>query len=126
MQHDDTLGDAVCLEEMELVQGTVMENMLGRGPAGRPYFPGSQPVSLARSNLNLLKEHRYWVSAVALFYRCAGLHGGTCLNCGPLHISGERLCACTAAGVARPAPGPMRSWSRGEFHAMSHLTWYGV
>ena len=26
------------------------------------FFPGSQPVSLARSNMGLLNERRYWVT----------------------------------------------------------------
>ena len=29
---------------------------------GRVFFPGSQPVSLARSNMGLLNERRYWVT----------------------------------------------------------------
>ena len=28
----------------------------------RVFFPGSQPVSLARSNMGLLNERRYWVT----------------------------------------------------------------
>ncbi len=32
------------------------------GMAGRVFFPGSQPVSLARSNMGLLSERRYWVT----------------------------------------------------------------
>ncbi len=38
------------------VQGVAPEEV------SRVFFPGSQPVSLARSNMGLLKERRYWVT----------------------------------------------------------------
>lgn len=41
------------------VQEVTMGYLLQRGPEeGRIMFPGSQPVSLARSNLHMLREQR--------------------------------------------------------------------
>ncbi|KAK9804496.1 hypothetical protein WJX73_010638 [Symbiochloris irregularis] len=73
MAHDDLLGEAVSPEEADTVQRTVMGAMMeqqhpgsgardGQQWEGRLYFPGSQPVSLARSNLELLKQRRYYVT----------------------------------------------------------------
>ncbi|KAK9842283.1 hypothetical protein WJX81_004542 [Elliptochloris bilobata] len=56
MRHDDLLGEEVLLEEADNVQGLLPEEV------GRLFFPGSQPVSLARSNIGLLDERRYWVT----------------------------------------------------------------
>ena len=73
MQHDDVLGEPVSPDESDTVQRTIMAAMLGQageqGSNARQladwhrdvYFPGSQPVSLARSNLELLHKRRYWV-----------------------------------------------------------------
>ena len=65
IHHDDLLGEAVCQEEAAVVQQTIMAVLLGEaGAHSHPYFPGSQPVSLARSNMDLLMERRYWVMAL--------------------------------------------------------------
>ena len=66
IQHDDLLGEAVSEEEAALVQQCITMAMRGRSQAdmhmgAHQHFPGSQPVSLDRSNLALLKERRYWV-----------------------------------------------------------------
>jgi mRNA-capping enzyme len=61
MAHDDPVGEAVCAAEAEFVRQVLRDEILGRGRAAPP-FPGSQPVSLARSNLALLAERRYWVT----------------------------------------------------------------
>jgi len=61
MQHDDEIGEEVSQEEGEAVQREVMHAIMG-SPDIEPRFPGSQPVSLAASNMHLLKEHRYFVT----------------------------------------------------------------
>lgn len=66
--HEDPVGEAVSKSEGDWVRGVLMEYMLGVPPSSTTtsessrIFPGSQPVSLARSNLHLLKEKRYWVT----------------------------------------------------------------
>lgn len=66
MHHDDLLGEGVSAEEAELVQHTVMSLVTGNnGSYHNVYFPGSQPVSLARENLELLQQRRYWVRRLA-------------------------------------------------------------
>ena len=61
MAHDDVLGEEVCKAEGDWVRGLLMEYVMGRD-ASQLMFPGSQPVSLARSNLTMLAERRYWVT----------------------------------------------------------------
>jgi mRNA-capping enzyme len=62
-QHDDVVGEAVSAPEADWVRGFLMDEIMGPDPGGRPlHFPGSQPVSLARSNLHLLADRRYWVT----------------------------------------------------------------
>ena len=85
MHHDDLLGEAVPPDEVALVQQSVMQTMLSTPQRPytsfdrAPYFPGSQPVSLARDNLQLLEQHRYWVRGLcnggvftALMHGCEG------------------------------------------------------
>lgn len=64
LQHDDVIGEAVCASEANWVRGILMQYVMGRDCQNGEgvMFPGSQPVSLARSNLNLLNERRYWVT----------------------------------------------------------------
>jgi mRNA-capping enzyme len=65
LQHDDVLGEDVCQSEANWVRGLLMQYIMGRSvePNGEgAMFPGSQPVSLARSNLGMLSERRYWVT----------------------------------------------------------------
>ena len=52
------------------MQQCITMAMRGRSEAdmhmgAHQHFPGSQPVSLDRSNLALLKERRYWVRGFA-------------------------------------------------------------
>lgn len=61
MQHDDEMGEAVGEEEGEAVQCEVVKAIMGPA-AAELRFPGSQPVSLAASNLHLLRQHRYYVT----------------------------------------------------------------
>ncbi len=61
MEHDDVLGEDVCEAEANWVRGLLMEYVMGRS-GSQLMFPGSQPVSLARSNLGMLAERRYWVT----------------------------------------------------------------
>ncbi len=61
MQHDDEIGEEVSQEEAEAVQREVMHAIMG-SPTIEPRFPGSQPVSLAASNVHLLSKHRYYVT----------------------------------------------------------------
>ena len=64
MQHDDQVGEEITEEEEFVLKASIMERI-----TGQPYhegldlrFPGSQPVSLARSNIDLLNMSRYWVT----------------------------------------------------------------
>ncbi len=64
MAHDDALGEDITEEEEFVLRALILERM-----TGQPFmedselrFPGSQPVSLARSNLDLLNRRRYWVT----------------------------------------------------------------
>lgn len=64
LQHDDILGENVCESEANWVRGLLMEYIMGRSIENGQgaMFPGSQPVSLARSNLDMLSTRRYWVT----------------------------------------------------------------
>lgn len=64
MAHDDVLGEEITEEEEFVLKALILERL-----TGQPFqeglelrFPGSQPVSLARSNLGLLNDRRYWVT----------------------------------------------------------------
>jgi hypothetical protein len=47
------------VSQVQQVQSEVMRFMLRRLPDdGRVVFPGSQPVSLARANLHMLRDRR--------------------------------------------------------------------
>ena len=47
------------MSQVQQVQSEVMRFMLRRLPDdGRVVFPGSQPVSLARANLHMLRDRR--------------------------------------------------------------------
>lgn len=59
--HDDLLGEAVSLEEARECQDFCCWALLGKQDPGRR-FPGSQPVSFARSNMNLLMQREYMVT----------------------------------------------------------------
>lgn len=61
MQHDDVIGEEVCQEEAEAVQTEIVSAIMGPA-ACELRFPGSQPVSLAASNIYLLSQHRYYVT----------------------------------------------------------------
>ena len=39
----------------------IMHGLVGDGPGAKPRFPGPNPVSLERSNLNTIDPARYWV-----------------------------------------------------------------
>lgn len=64
MQHDDVVGEDIPPEEELLIQAFIVERVMHQeyqeGMALR--FPGSQPVSLAKSNMDLLNTQRYWVT----------------------------------------------------------------
>lgn len=59
--HDDLLGEPVPLEEAREYQDLCSWALLGKPDPGRR-FPGSQPVSFARSNMNLLMQREYMVT----------------------------------------------------------------
>ena len=61
LKHDDMIGESILPEEEEIVQQYVADAVTGQENALRR-FPGSQPVSLARSNLDMLNARRYWVT----------------------------------------------------------------
>lgn len=59
MKHDQELGEAIIEEEENELRRYILKKMLGdQGNYHR--FPGSQPVSLDRSNLSSLQKKRYW------------------------------------------------------------------
>lgn len=64
MHHDDHLGENISKTEGDWVRSILMQYILDREgvPSHRTMFPGSQPVSLARSNLDMLFKRRYWVT----------------------------------------------------------------
>lgn len=64
MKHDDIVGEEITADEEFMLKASIMERV-----TGQPYhdgldlrFPGSQPVSLARSNIDMLNIRRYWVT----------------------------------------------------------------
>lgn len=62
MEHDDVLGEEVSPAEAATVCGSIVEMIAGPGQDHRrAWFPGSQPVSLDRSNLELLRQRRCMV-----------------------------------------------------------------
>lgn len=64
MQHDDVVGEEITPEEEYNVKASIVTAVTGRDSeeGGDLRFPGSQPVSLARSNLEMLNFKRYWVT----------------------------------------------------------------
>ena len=64
MAHDDALGEEITTEEANVLKAFILEQMTGQAVQEdmELRFPGSQPVSLARSNLALLNKRRYWVT----------------------------------------------------------------
>ena len=64
MAHDDALGEEITEEEEFVLKALIVERMTGQAfqEDRELRFPGSQPVSLARSNLDLLNQRRYWVT----------------------------------------------------------------
>ena len=63
LKHDDVIGEAITEEEEESMRSTFVELITGtEAHGGDSRFPGSQPVSLARSNLGMLNEQRYMVT----------------------------------------------------------------
>ena len=63
MEHDDVVGEEVSQAEAVAVQAEIMMGILGPECEGSELrFPGSQPVSLAASNMGLLAKHKYMVT----------------------------------------------------------------
>lgn len=60
-QHDDLIGEAVNQAEANNV-ASWMELKVTEMCNNPPRFPGAQPVSLDKGNLDLLKEKKYWVT----------------------------------------------------------------
>lgn len=58
---DDPVGEAIHPEEQHWRRNEILEIMLGP-QRNFNRFPGSQPVSMDRSNLDLLTKKRYWMS----------------------------------------------------------------
>eukprot|EP00884_Botryococcus_braunii_P019053 jgi/Botrbrau1/5831/Bobra.0366s0013.1 len=61
LHHDDLLGEAVHPDMEGRIQMSLMQTLLGPY-SNRVVFPGSQPVSLSRDNMDLLDKRRYWVT----------------------------------------------------------------
>lgn len=63
MQHDDVIGEEVSEAEAQAVRVQIMCGILGPEALDSELrFPGSQPVSLAALNMDLLAKHRYFVT----------------------------------------------------------------
>lgn len=64
MQHDDLMGEDVPEEEEHFIQAYIAEKIFHQEyhEGMNLRFPGSQPVSLAQSNIDLLKRRRYLVT----------------------------------------------------------------
>ena len=64
MKHDDPVGEEIPPDEELLIQAFIVERVLHQEYQGGTNlrFPGSQPVSLAKSNIDLLNKQRYWVT----------------------------------------------------------------
>lgn len=60
--HDDIVGEAVSPTEASWVIFQLQSYLMGMDELRPGLFPGSQPVSLSRSNMHLLKERKYWVT----------------------------------------------------------------
>ena len=58
IDHDDLVGEEIDAEEQDELRKGILHNMLGNSGTRFGRFPGSQPVSLSRRNLKLLKEMR--------------------------------------------------------------------
>ncbi len=59
--HGDVIGEEIVFEEQHEIQRMICDAVLGQDnwDIDKPmHFPGSQPVSLSRSNLNLLEQRR--------------------------------------------------------------------
>ena len=79
MAHDDALGEEVLEEEEFVLKASILEQLTGQSyhDGLELRFPGSQPVSLARSNLQLLNQRRYWVTwKVCALKHCITLNSG--------------------------------------------------
>eukprot|EP01023_Acetabularia_acetabulum_P062851 TRINITY_DN7812_c0_g1_i1.p1 TRINITY_DN7812_c0_g1~~TRINITY_DN7812_c0_g1_i1.p1 ORF type:complete len:461 (+),score=81.47 TRINITY_DN7812_c0_g1_i1:434-1816(+) len=61
LTHEMPFGEQISEEETYVIQTDVVYFIKGQKQRV-PRFPGAQPVSLARSNLNLLKDHEYFVT----------------------------------------------------------------
>ncbi|QDZ24112.1 mRNA-capping enzyme [Chloropicon primus] len=63
MQHDDLLGEEIIGQHKEEVKNLVRMYILNQEELGRiHHFPGSQPVSFSRDNMQMLEERRYYVT----------------------------------------------------------------
>lgn len=65
LHHEDVLGEQVSSAEAFAVTSFVLRAVHGDctwDGWSAPVFPGSQPVSLGRDNMRLLKDNRYWVT----------------------------------------------------------------
>ena len=64
MLHDDVVGEEITPEEEYNIKASIVAAVSGRDweDGADLRFPGSQPVSLARSNLDMLNTKRYWVT----------------------------------------------------------------
>lgn len=63
IHHDDIVGEEVDSEERDECRKLVLASMVGE-ESGFNRFPGSQPVSLDRTNLPLLKDKRWFLHSV--------------------------------------------------------------
>ena len=64
MLHDDVVGEEITPDEEYNIKASIVAAVSGRDweESADLRFPGSQPVSLARSNLDMLNTKRYWVT----------------------------------------------------------------
>jgi len=62
MTHEDEIGEEVPPEYADLLRNVCVMGVTGSDQQGSGRFPGSQPVSLERKNMNLLEERLYYVT----------------------------------------------------------------
>lgn len=96
--------------EAQAVQQVIMDLILGHDPdRSRVWLPGSQPVSLDSTNLQLLRELKYWwAQGATVPSRLHSQRCGTCLwlpavRChkpSPAAVKARRLLPACMVGLA--------------------------
>ncbi|EFN54818.1 hypothetical protein CHLNCDRAFT_24090 [Chlorella variabilis] len=118
LHHDDMIGEGV--SRAEGAGRAELSRSLARpersGAEHKVWLPGSQPVSLDKSNLSLLKERQYWVTwkADGTRYMLVLLRWGTYLVDRKFSITRVQMRWPTPLQPGQPAKGPvgpMHHWT---------------